>query len=117
MGLVSFAAPFLGCAAVARYALGWSPDSSWLAGIAMSTTSVAVIYAVMLEFGLNTTEYGKTVLAACFITDLATVLALGFRLLAVLGEDACLRRGRHRGVSHPALAYAAVLPTLRQSPV
>ena len=78
VGLVSFAAPFLGCAAVARYALGWSPEASWLAGIAMSTTSVAVVYAVMLEFGLNTTEYGKTVLAACFITDLATVLALGF---------------------------------------
>jgi glutathione-regulated potassium-efflux system ancillary protein KefC len=52
-------------------------DASWLAGIAMSTTSVAVVYAVMLEFGLNATDYGKTVLAACFITDLATVVALG----------------------------------------
>jgi glutathione-regulated potassium-efflux system ancillary protein KefC len=78
IGLVSFAAPFLGCAAIARYALGWSLEASWLAGIAMSTTSVAVVYAVMLEFGLNATDYGKTVLAACFITDLATVLALGF---------------------------------------
>lgn len=48
-----------------------------LAGIALSTTSVAVIYAVMLEFGLNKTDYGKTVLAACFINDLGTVLALG----------------------------------------
>ncbi|HTT13935.1 MAG TPA: cation:proton antiporter [Burkholderiaceae bacterium] len=78
VGLVSFAAPFLGCAAIARWGLGWSIEASWLAGIAMSTTSVAVVYAVMLEFGLNTTEYGKVVLAACFITDLATVLALGF---------------------------------------
>jgi Kef-type K+ transport system membrane component KefB len=78
IGLVSFAAPFLGCAAVAYWGLGWSVPASWLAGIAMSTTSVAVVYAVMLEFGFNTTDYGKTVLAACFITDLATVLALGF---------------------------------------
>jgi Kef-type K+ transport system membrane component KefB len=77
IGLVSFAAPFLGCAAAARWILGWSPEASWLAGIAMSTTSVAVVYAVMLEFGLNATEYGKVVLAACFITDLATVVALG----------------------------------------
>jgi glutathione-regulated potassium-efflux system ancillary protein KefC len=77
IGLVSFAGPFLGCAALAYWGLGWSVDASWLAGIAMSTTSVAVVYAVMLEFGLNTTEYGKTVLAACFITDLATVIALG----------------------------------------
>jgi Kef-type K+ transport system membrane component KefB len=77
IGLVSFAAPFLGCAALARWGLGWSVDASWLAGIAMSTTSVAVVYAVMLEFGFNATDYGKTVLAACFITDLATVVALG----------------------------------------
>ena len=77
IGLVSFAAPFFGCAALARWGLGWSVDASWLAGIAMSTTSVAVVYAVMLEFGLNATDYGKTVLAACFITDLATVVALG----------------------------------------
>ena len=51
---------------------------SWLAGVALSTTSVAVVYAVMIETGLNKTEYGKTVLAACFINDLGTVLALGF---------------------------------------
>jgi glutathione-regulated potassium-efflux system ancillary protein KefC len=64
IGLVSFAVPFLGCTAIARWGLGWSPEASWLAGIAMSTTSVAVVYAVMLEFGLNVTDYGKGVLAA-----------------------------------------------------
>jgi len=77
IGLVSFAGPFLGCTAIAYWGLGWSSEASWLAGIAMSTTSVAVVYAVMLEFGLNVTNYGKVVLAACFITDLATVVALG----------------------------------------
>jgi glutathione-regulated potassium-efflux system ancillary protein KefC len=78
VGLVSFAAPFLGCAAAAYYLLDWGTEASWLAGVAMSTTSVAVVYAVMLEFGFNKTGYGKTVLAACFVTDLGTVLALGF---------------------------------------
>jgi glutathione-regulated potassium-efflux system ancillary protein KefC len=79
VGLIAFATPFIGCAAVARYGLGWSSDSSWLAGIALSTTSVAVVYAVMLECGLNRTDYGKVLLAACFVNDLATVLALGFK--------------------------------------
>lgn len=78
IGLIGFFAPFLGCAAAAFYLLHWSLHASWLAGVALSTTSVAVVYAVMLEFGLNRTEYGKTVLAACFINDLGTVLALGF---------------------------------------
>jgi glutathione-regulated potassium-efflux system ancillary protein KefC len=77
VGLASFFAPFLGCTAVAHFILHWSPAASWLAGIALSTTSVAVVYAVMLEFGFNATEYGKTVLAACFVTDLGTVVALG----------------------------------------
>jgi len=78
IGLIGFFAPFFGCAAVAYYLLHWGKDASWLAGVALSTTSVAVVYAVMLEFGLNKTNYGKTVLAACFINDLGTVLALGF---------------------------------------
>ncbi len=92
VGLASFFFPFLGCAAGAYYVLGWDVMPSWLAGVAMSTTSVAVVYAVMLEFGFNTTEYGKTVLAACFVTDLGTVVALGlifapftFKTLVFLG--------------------------------
>ena len=77
VGLTGFLAPFLGCAAVARYALGWDPQASWLAGVALSTTSMAVVYAVMLETGLNKTDFGKGVLGACFVNDLGTVIALG----------------------------------------
>lgn len=77
IGLVSLAAPFLGCAAYARYVLAWDSQASWLAGVALSTTSVAVVYAVMLELGLNSTGFGKAVLAACFVCDLGTVVALG----------------------------------------
>jgi glutathione-regulated potassium-efflux system ancillary protein KefC len=77
VGLVSFAAPFLGCTAIARFVLGWAPASSWLAGIALSTTSMAVVYAVMLETGFNKTDFGKGILGACFVTDLGTVIALG----------------------------------------
>jgi len=77
VGFVSFFFPFIGCAAAAHYLLGWPVMPSWLAGVAMSTTSVAVVYAVMIEFGFNTTDYGKTILAACFVTDLGTVIALG----------------------------------------
>jgi Kef-type K+ transport system membrane component KefB len=77
VGLVGFLAPFLGCAFVARYFLGWDGRASWLAGVALSTTSMAVVYAVMLETGFNRTEFGKGILGACFINDLGTVIALG----------------------------------------
>jgi Kef-type K+ transport system membrane component KefB len=77
IGLAGFFGPFLGCTAIARYVLHWSIMSSWLCGVALSTTSVAVVYAVMLELGFNVTEYGKAILAACFVNDLGTVIALG----------------------------------------
>jgi glutathione-regulated potassium-efflux system ancillary protein KefC len=77
VGLVGFFAPFLGCAAVAHYVLHWSIRASWLVGVALSTTSVAVVYAVMLELGFNVTDFGKAILAACFVNDLGTVIALG----------------------------------------
>jgi glutathione-regulated potassium-efflux system ancillary protein KefC len=77
IGFIGFIAPFLGCAAIARYILHWNPAASWLAGVALSTTSMAVVYAVMLETGFNRTEFGKGILGACFINDLGTVIALG----------------------------------------
>ncbi len=77
VGLFGFIGPFLGCTAIARYLLGWSTEASWLGGIALSTTSMAVVYAVMLETGFNRTDYGKGILGACFVNDLGTVIALG----------------------------------------
>jgi Kef-type K+ transport system membrane component KefB len=77
IGVVSFLAPYLGCMLFARYGLGWSWPQAQIAGISLSTTSVAVVYAVMIETGFNKTEIGKIILAACFVTDLGTVLALG----------------------------------------
>src|SRR5262249_44524874 len=77
IGLMGFFAPYLGCLLLARYGLGWSWPEAQIAGIALSTTSVAVVYALMVETGYNRTELGKIILAACFINDIGTVLALG----------------------------------------
>jgi Kef-type K+ transport system membrane component KefB len=77
VGLVGFVGPFAGAAMVAHYIVGWEWRGSWLAGVALSTTSVAVVYAVMLELGFNRTEFGKAILASCFVNDLGTVIALG----------------------------------------
>jgi Kef-type K+ transport system membrane component KefB len=77
IGVVSFAAPYVGVLLWARYVESWGWPAAQIAGISLSTTSVAVVYAVMVETGFNKTELGKIILAACFITDLGTVLALG----------------------------------------
>jgi Kef-type K+ transport system membrane component KefB len=77
IGVASFAAPFIGALLFARYVSGWDWDAAMICGIALSTTSVAVVYAVMIETGLNETDFGKLILAGCFICDLGTVIALG----------------------------------------
>ena len=76
VGLVGFFGPFIGCTLIACFLLHWSWRSSELAGVALNTTSVAVVYAVMLELGFNKTDFGKAILASCFVNDLGTVIAL-----------------------------------------
>jgi len=77
IGLIGFAAPFIGCFLISFYIIGWGIEASLLSGIALSTTSMAVVYAVMIEYGFNKTDFGKGILGACFINDLGTVIALG----------------------------------------
>jgi Kef-type K+ transport system membrane component KefB len=77
LGLIGFFAPFIGAWLIAQFILGWELKQAQLAGIALSTTSVAVVYAVMVETGLNEKPLGKMILAACFVNDLGTVIALG----------------------------------------
>ena len=77
IGAASFFVPFVAAGAFAYWIGGWEKNAAFIAGISLSTTSVAVVYAVMLDTGLNRTELGKLILAACFVTDFGTVLALG----------------------------------------
>jgi Kef-type K+ transport system membrane component KefB len=77
IGGISFLLPFVGAMAFTFFVIHWNLHAAEIAGVALSTTSVAVVYAVMVETGLNKTELGKLILAACFVTDLGTVIALG----------------------------------------
>ena len=77
IGILSFGVPFVIVWIFAQFVLGWPLQQAQIAGVALSTTSVAVVYAVMIEGGYSDTAMGKTILAACFITDFGTVLTLG----------------------------------------
>jgi Kef-type K+ transport system membrane component KefB len=77
IGVAAFLLPFAGVWLFTQFVLGWPVHQAQIAGIALSTTSVAVVYAVMIETRHCDTPLGKMILAACFINDLGTVLALG----------------------------------------
>jgi Kef-type K+ transport system membrane component KefB len=76
IGFFSFLVPFLAAFFYAYYIAHWDYRASLIAGTALSTTSLAVVYSVLVETGLSRTELGKLLMAATFITDMGTALAL-----------------------------------------
>ena len=98
IGGLSFVVPLVCAGLFARFVAGWDLRQAEIAGIALSTTSLAVVYAVLVETGLTNTEIGKVIMAATFVTDLGTVLALSllfitptpFLLLFVVTSVACI---------------------------
>src|SRR6202051_640441 len=77
IGFLSFFAPFACAFLLAYFVMHWQLDAAKIAGRVRSTTSVAVVYAVMVESRLASSNFGQLILAACFLTDLGTVIALG----------------------------------------
>jgi Kef-type K+ transport system membrane component KefB len=76
IGLVSFIGPFAVVGLLAYYGLGWDRRQAEIGGLALSTTSLAVVYAVLVETGLNRDLVGKRLMSATFVTDIATVAGL-----------------------------------------
>ncbi len=82
IGAVSFAAPLVVAMAVAYQLLGWTRDQAEIGGLALSTTSLAVVYAVLVESGLNRSLIGKRIMAATFVTDILTVIGLSILFIS-----------------------------------
>jgi Kef-type K+ transport system membrane component KefB len=76
IGGFSFLFPFLGVFLYTFFFAGWPVKAALIAGVALSTTSLAVVYSVLVETGLASTEIGKLLMAATFVTDMGTALAL-----------------------------------------
>jgi Kef-type K+ transport system membrane component KefB len=76
IGVLSFLAPFLAALLACHYLAGWDWRAAQIGGIALSTTSLAVVYAVLVESGLSSTRIGQLIMSATFVTDLGTVVAL-----------------------------------------
>lgn len=77
IGASAFFAPFLSVLLFALFLMGWNLPQALIGAIALSTTSVALVYAVIAENGMSDTRAGQIILAARFVNDLCTVLSLG----------------------------------------
>jgi len=76
IGFFSFLVPFLGVFCYTYYLVHWNLQASLISGVALSTTSLAVVYSVLVETNLSKTEIGKLLMASTFITDMGTAIAL-----------------------------------------
>ena len=76
IGSFSFLTPFIGGFLFAYYLAGWDLPASLITGVALSETSLAVVYSVLVETKLPNPAIGKMIMAATFITNTGTALAL-----------------------------------------
>lgn len=76
IGLLSFSLPFLAGAAIAHWGLGWDDRASLVAGVVLSETGIAVVFALLVEESISESAIGQRVLAATLVTSFGTAVAL-----------------------------------------
>ena len=124
IGFFSFLAPFAGVFLYAYFVVGWNLQAALIAGTALSTTSLAVVYSVLVETDLSRTEIGKLIMAATFITDMGTALVLSilfvkptlYTALFVIASVAVIvvaTRLSHAVFDHPGLKNKVIEPEIK----
>jgi Kef-type K+ transport system membrane component KefB len=124
IGVFSFLLPFAGVTLYVHLVDGWELRSALIAGTALSTTSLAVVYSVLVETGLTRTAIGKLILAATFVTDMGTALALSLLfarptvymalfVVASLTLIVLATRYSHLVFGHPILKNKVIEPEIK----
>lgn len=76
IGGCSFLIPFAPAVAYCHHIAQWDWHASLIAGCILSCTSLAIVYAVLVETGLGGTNLGKLLMASTFVTNLCMAVAL-----------------------------------------
>ena len=80
IGVSSLAMPLAGVFLVAYYGLDLSPLAAGLVAVALSTTSLALVFHALKERGLLRRQLGQTVLAAASVVDVLSMVILALML-------------------------------------
>ena len=76
IGTSSYIFPFLSIFDISFFVLKNSFETTLILSISLSTTSLALVYAVMRDRGIINTPYGQVMLGSALITDVLSVLSL-----------------------------------------
>ncbi|MDI6814414.1 MAG: cation:proton antiporter, partial [Desulfitobacteriaceae bacterium] len=78
IGTMAFAAPLVGVVGALTLLTDWSWQARLAGGLALTTTSVAVVYAVLSEYELIKMPTAKTIIAVTFVNDILTLIGINF---------------------------------------
>ncbi|MEA1908016.1 MAG: cation:proton antiporter [Euryarchaeota archaeon] len=76
IGSASFLSPFLAVYFITLYFLDFSYEQALLTGIALSTTSIAIVYPTLLKSKERLDDTGKKILSAAMVVDLLSMIAI-----------------------------------------
>lgn len=76
IGSASFLSPFLAVYFITAYFLHFSYEQALLSAVALSTTSIALVYPLLLKSKERLDNTGKKILSAAMIVDLLSMIAL-----------------------------------------
>ncbi|MGA2874909.1 MAG: cation:proton antiporter, partial [Nitrososphaerales archaeon] len=70
IGTMAFVAPLIGVIGFLTLLTNWTWEAKLAGGLALTTTSVAVVYAVLSEYEIIKTPTAKTIIAVTFVNDI-----------------------------------------------
>jgi glutathione-regulated potassium-efflux system ancillary protein KefC len=78
IGTLAFVAPLIAEIAFLTLITDWSWQTKFAMSLALTTTSVAVVYAVLTEYEIMRTDLGRTIVAVTFVNDILVIIGISF---------------------------------------
>jgi glutathione-regulated potassium-efflux system ancillary protein KefC len=76
IGFMAFLAPLVGVFLFLSLVAKWSFQANIAASLALTTTSIAVVYAVLTEYELIKMPFAKTIIGVTFVNDILTLIGI-----------------------------------------
>ncbi len=76
IGILIFVVPLIGILLSLTLLTDWSLSTKLAIGLALSDTSIAIVYTILSEYGMMRTELAKTIIAVTIVTNVLTIVGL-----------------------------------------
>jgi Kef-type K+ transport system membrane component KefB len=78
IGSLAFIAPLMGEIVFLSLITDWTWQTKFAMSLALTTTSIAVVYAVLTEYEMMRAPFARTIIAVTFVNDILTIIGISF---------------------------------------